>query len=36
MVHSNIFMNLSCGDIIDDEMPGEDIEENSEDGSEED
>jgi hypothetical protein len=29
-------MNLSCGDIIDDELPGEDIEENSEDRSEED
>jgi hypothetical protein len=27
-------MNLSCGDILDDELPGEDIEENSDENSE--
>ena len=29
-------MNLSCGDIVDDELPGADIEENSEEYSESD
>jgi hypothetical protein len=29
-------MNLSCGDIVDDELPGADIEENSEENSESD